>query len=97
MVQFRDIEFKPGPDVQSDDEIIEWIGKTAKTAYHPVGTCRMGNDENTVVNNQLQVHGVEVLRIADGSIMTTLISGNTNAACIRTSEKAADMILAEHK
>jgi len=97
MDQFRDIEFKPGPDVQSDDEIIEWIGKTAETAYHPVGTCRMGNDENAVVNDQLQVHGIEGLRIADGSIMPTLVSGNTNAACIMIGEKAADMILAEHK
>ncbi len=95
MDQFRGIEFKPGPDVQSDGEIIEWIGKTAETAYHPVGTCRMGNDENAVVNDRLQVHGIEGLRIADGSIMPTLVSGNTNAACIMIGEKAADMILAE--
>ena len=95
MDQFRGIEFKPGPDAQSDDELIQWIGKTAETAYHPIGTCRMGNDKNAVVNDQLQVHGIEGLRIADGSIMPTLVSGNTNAACIMIGEKAADMILAE--
>ena len=97
MDRFRGIEFKPGSDVQSDADIIEWIGKTAETAYHPVGTCRMGSDENAVVNDQLLVHGIEGLRIADGSIMPTLISGNTNAACIMIGEKAADMVLAEHR
>ena len=93
---FRGIEFKPGPNVQSDVELIEWIGKTAETAYHPVGTCRMGSDERAVVNDQLRVHGLEGLRIADGSIMPTLVSGNTNAACIMIGEKAASIILAEH-
>ncbi|HCF73598.1 MAG TPA: hypothetical protein DES72_07560 [Gammaproteobacteria bacterium] len=97
MDRFRGIEFKPGSDVQSDADIIEWIGKTAETAYHPVGTCRMGSDDNAVVNDQLLVHGIEGLRIADGSIMPTLISGNTNAACIMIGEKAADMVLAEHR
>ena len=97
MDKFRGIEFKPGPDVQTDDDIIEWIGNTAETAYHPVGTCRMGSDENAVVDDQLRVHGLEGLRIADGSIMPTLVSGNTNAACIMIGEKAASMILAEHR
>jgi len=96
MDRFRGIEFKPGPEVQTDSDIIEWIGKTAETAYHPVGTCRMGIDERAVVNDQLRVHGLEGLRIADGSIMPTLVSGNTNAACIMIGEKAASMILAEH-
>lgn len=96
MDRFRGIEFKPGPEVQTDTEIIEWISKTAETAYHPVGTCRMGSDERAVVNDQLRVHGLEGLRIADGSIMPTLVSGNTNAACIMIGEKAASMILAEH-
>ena len=57
----------------------------------------MGSDDNAVVNDQLLVHGIEGLRIADGSIMPTLISGNTNAACIMIGEKAADMVLAEHR
>ena len=93
---FRGVEFKPGPAVQTDDEIIEWIRNTAETAYHPVGTCRMGSDEHAVVDDQLRVHGLDGLRIADGSIMPTLVSGNTNAACIMIGEKAASMILGEH-
>lgn len=94
---FRGVEFKPGPAVQTDDEIIEWIRNTAETAYHPVGTCRMGSDEHAVVDDQLRVHGLDGLRIADGSIMPTLVSGNTNAACIMIGEKAASMILAQHR
>jgi len=93
---FRGVEFKPGPAVQTDDEIIEWIRNTAETAYHPVGTCRMGSDDHAVVDDQLRVHGLDGLRIADGSIMPTLVSGNTNAACIMIGEKAASMILGEH-
>ena len=83
MGEFRDTELKPGPDVESDDEIVEWIRATAETAFHPVGTCKMGRDPMAVVDERLRVHGIEGLRIADGSIMPTLVSGNTNAACIR--------------
>ncbi|WP_417429351.1 GMC family oxidoreductase [Halpernia sp.] len=82
------------PPRNSTDEILtEHIKKTLETLYHPVGTCRMGNGENSVVNDKLQVHGVENLRIADASIMPDIITGNTNAACIMIGEKAADMIL----
>lgn len=77
----------------SDEDLIEHIKKTLETLYHPVGTCRMGNDENSVVNAKLQVHGIENLRIADASIMPDIISGNTNAACIMIGERAADFIL----
>lgn len=77
----------------SDEDLIEHLKKTLETLYHPVGTCRMGNDENSVVNNKLQVHGISNLRIADASIMPDIISGNTNAACIMIGERAADFIL----
>ena len=77
----------------SDEDLIEHLKKTLETLYHPVGTCRMGNDENSVVNNKLQVHGIANLRVADASIMPDIISGNTNAACIMIGERAADFIL----
>lgn len=73
------------------------IKRTLETLYHPVGTCKMGNDELAVVDDQLKVRGIEHLRIADGSIMPTIITGNTNAACIMIGEKAADLIIHNNK
>jgi choline dehydrogenase len=90
-------ELKPGSAVQSDDEILDWIRGNAETAYHPTCTCRMGQDAQAVVDSALRVHGLHGLRIADGSIMPTLVSGNTNAACIMIGEKASDMILAANR
>jgi len=93
----RDIasdEIAPGINIKSDDELIDWIKKNAETTYHPVGTCKMGSDPMAVVDDQLRVHGIERLRIADASIMPTLTSGNTNAPSIMIGEKASRMILA---
>lgn len=84
------------PPNLSDEGIIVHIKKSVETIYHPVGTCKMGNDELAVVNEKLQVHGVAKLRVADASIMPTIISGNTNAACIMIGEKVADLILGNH-
>ena len=95
MDDFRDAEMRPGPEVESDDEIVEWIRATAETAFHPVGTCKMGQDPMAVVDERLRVRGMESLRIADGSIMPTLVSGNTNAACIMIGVKASEMMLAD--
>ncbi len=81
------------PPDQSEEGIIAHIKKSVETIYHPVGTCKMGNDEASVVNAQLQVHGIEGLRVIDASIMPTIISGNTNAACIMIGEKAASLTL----
>jgi choline dehydrogenase len=84
------------PRNSSDDVYAEHTRKTLETLYHPVGTCKMGNDENSVVESSLKVHGIENLRIADASIMPDIITGNTNAACMMIAEKAADLILSNH-
>jgi choline dehydrogenase-like flavoprotein len=80
--------------VHSDDEIRHIIRQRADTVYHPVGTCKMGSDAMAVVDAQLRVHGIEGLRVVDGSIMPTLIGGNTNAPIMAIAEKAVDLIRA---
>jgi choline dehydrogenase len=87
-------EIAPGVDKQTDAELLEWVRNNAETTYHPIGTCKMGMDPMAVVDNQLRVHGIEGLRVADASIMPTLTSGNTNAPSIMIGEKCAEMILA---
>ena len=81
-------------DVKTDDDIRRILRARVDTVYHPVGTCKMGNDATAVVDPKLRVHGIEGLRIADASIMPTLIGGNTNAPAIMIGEKAADMLRA---
>jgi choline dehydrogenase len=80
-------------DNSSDEAILLHIQKIMETVYHPVGTCKMGNDEMAVVDEQLRVHGIEGLRVVDASIMPTIVSGNTNASVYMIAEKAADFIL----
>ena len=79
-------------DINNNEQLIEYIRQTAETEYHPVGTCKMGQDAMAVVNSQLQVHGVKNLRVVDASIMPHIITGNTNAGVIAIAEKAADLI-----
>ena len=93
----RDIatdEIAPGVNIQADDELLDWVRNNAETTYHPVGTCKMGSDPMAVVDDQLRVHGMQGLRVADASIMPTLTSGNTNAPSIMIGEKASRMMLA---
>jgi len=95
MQPFVAAELLPGPQVQTDDELLDAARALAQTIYHPVGTCRMGGDAQAVVDETLSVHGVESLRVADASIMPTITSGNTNAPTIMIAEKASDLVLAD--
>ena len=88
-------EHFPGVHVRSDTEIASFIRSHGRTAYHPVGTCRMGSDREAVVTPTLKVRGVDALRVCDSSVMPQLVSSNTNAASIMIAEKAADLILSE--
>ena len=92
MAALTSAEHLPGPTVRSDDEILAYIRQTASTIYHPSCTCRMGSDPGAVVDARLRVHGLAGLRVADGSVMPSVVSGNTNAAIVMIGEKAADMI-----
>jgi 4-pyridoxate dehydrogenase len=89
----RGREVLPGPDVRTDAELDAAIRRFPATAHHPAGTCRMGADEESVVDGALRLRGIEGLRVVDASIMPDLVGGNINAAVIMIAEKAADMIL----
>ena len=85
-------EMAPGPKVDSDAGIDEFIRGSAYTVHHQVGTCRMGNDAGAVVDPSLRFRGIEALRVVDASVMPTIVGGNTNAVVIMIAEKAADLI-----
>jgi choline dehydrogenase len=86
-------ETRPGPEAADDDALLDHVRKTGQTSYHPIGTCRMGNDPQAVVDASLRVHGVEGLRVCDASIMPTMVGSNTNAPSIMIGEKASDLVL----
>lgn len=92
---YYESELHPGIDAQSDEALLQKAKDRLGLVYHPVGTCKMGNDDMAVVDSHLRVHGIEHLRVVDASIMPTLISGNTNAPTVAIAEKAADMILSD--
>ena len=90
---YRGHELAPGDALQSDAELAAWLRANAMTTFHPVGTCRMGNDPMAVVDARLAVHGIDGLRVADASVMPVISSGNTNAPAIMIGEKAAEIVL----
>lgn len=87
----------PGAVAKTDEELLDAARAISQTIYHPTSTCKMGKDPMAVVDDRLRVHGVKGLRIADASIMPTIVSGNTNAPTIMIGEKASDMILEDRK
>ena len=95
MQNIRGNELAPGPYVIDDNDLLAWVKETAETTYHPVGTCKMGQDKMSVVNEELIVKSFKNLRVVDASIMPTLTSGNTNAPTIMIAEKASDLILSK--
>ena len=91
--KFNPIELKPGSEIQSYEQLLDAARNLGTTIFHPVGTCKMGGDEMAVVNDRLQVHGVDKLRVIDASIMPRITSGNTNAPTVMIAEKGAQFIL----
>lgn len=90
-------EFRPGPSLESDEQIAAGASDITSTIFHPTSTCRMGPDDNAVVDDRLRVKGVSGLRVVDASIMPVIVSGNTNAATIMIAEKAADMVMQDRR
>jgi choline dehydrogenase len=95
MDEYRGDEIQPGPDVESDEEIDEWVKQNLESAYHPAGTCRMGpaSDPTAVVDPDCRVHGIDNLRVVDASVFPSLPNGNINAPVIMVAEKVSDVIL----
>jgi choline dehydrogenase len=89
LARFQPEEFRPGAGVQSEEELIGAAGDLGTTIFHPVGTCRMGNDPMAVVDDRLRVRGVRNLRVIDASIMPRITSGNTNAPTMMIAEQGA--------
>ena len=91
--KYGGVEVAPGLDTASDAAFDSYIRETGYTVHHPVGTCRMGSDDAAVVDPQLRFNGIAGLRVADASVMPSVIGGNTNAPCVMIAERAADFIL----
>ncbi|AMS40767.1 GMC family oxidoreductase [Aminobacter aminovorans] len=97
VARFAPEEVLPGTQYDSDADLIRKAGDIGTTIFHPVGTCKMGSDTMSVVDDRLRVHGLDGLRVVDASIMPTIVSGNTNSPVIMIAEKAAEMILGDRR
>jgi choline dehydrogenase len=89
----RGTELAPGPEVQSDEEILDFVAREGESAYHPSCTCKMGYDDMAVVDSELKVHGIKNLRVVDASVFPSITNGNIYAPVMMVAEKAADLIL----
>ena len=91
-------EYRPDPDldIEDYDATLDWARNNTASIYHPTGTCKMGNDQTSVVDARLRVHGITGLRVANCSIMPEIVSGNTNAPATMIGEKASDMLLEDN-
>ena len=92
LAKYQATEILPGPSLDSDDELRDYVKRMTSAVHHPGGSCRMGSDSDAVVDPQLRVRGVEALRVVDASIFPRMVSGNSNAGVVMVAEKAADMI-----
>ena len=90
-------ETTPGPQARSEDEVADYVRAAGTSIYHPVGTCKMGEDPMAVVDSRLRVRGIKGLRVIDASIMPAVTTGNTNAPTIMIAEKGASMIIEDAK
>ncbi len=91
--KYKPEEYRPGIDINDNEELVKAGSDYTQTIFHPVGTCKMGQDDMAVVDERLNVKGIKNLRVIDASIMPNITSGNTNAPTIMIAEKGADMIL----
>ena len=96
LARYHPEEYRPGPQLTSDEDLMAAAGDLGTTIFHPVGTCRMGHDPMAVVDDRLRVHGVRGLRVVDASVMPTITSGNTNAPTVMIAEKGAAFVLEEN-
>jgi choline dehydrogenase-like flavoprotein len=97
LAKYVEAEKSPGAGVATRDEWLHFARENGQTIYHPVGTCRMGEDDGAVVDPRLRVKGLAGLRVVDASVMPTMVSGNTQVAVMIIAERAADLILADDR
>lgn len=95
LAKYRPVEWLPGGELESDEDLAQAAGDLGATIFHPVGTCRMGRDDMAVVDDRLRVHGIAGLRVIDASVMPRITSGNTNAPTVMIAEQGSDFIRAD--
>lgn len=95
LAKYKPNEFKPGLELETEEDLVQAAGNISSTIFHPIGTCKMGDDPMAVVDARLRVHGLRGLRVIDASVMPTITSGNTNSPTLMIAEKGSDLIRAD--